>query len=90
VQKGEVEQPWKSKKDPKERWVTIIPMIGLLLGMGVAGFLVYDGMSSVVRHEYCSVLNEDFSNGFNSAIWTKEAEVGGFGQVDWTPQLLPN
>lgn len=79
VRKGEVEQPWKSKSDPREKWVSIIPLIGLLLGCGIAGFLVYDGMRSVVHHQYCSVLNDDFSNGFNSAIWTKEVELGGFG-----------
>jgi beta-glucanase (GH16 family) len=28
---------------------------------------------------YCSVYEDDFTNGFNDKIWTKEAEVGGFG-----------
>jgi len=79
VRKGEVEQPWRSKKDPKEKWVTIIPIIGLLIGFGLAGFLIYDGISSVVHHKYCPVLSEDFSGGLNTDIWTKEAEVGGFG-----------
>ncbi len=79
VRKGEVDQPWKAKKDPKEKWVTIIPLIGLLVGLGIAGFLVYDGISSVVHHKYCPVLSEDFSGGLNTDIWTKEAEVGGFG-----------
>ena len=79
VRKGEIEQPWKAKKDPKEKWVTIIPIIGLLAGLAIAGFLVYDGISSVVHHTYCPVLNEDFSQGLNPKIWTKEAEVGGFG-----------
>ena len=74
-----MEQPWKAKKDPKEKWVTIIPLIGLLVGFGLAGFLVYDGLHSVVHHKYELVLDEDFSGGLNSAVWTKEAEVGGFG-----------
>jgi hypothetical protein len=59
--------------------VTISPLIGLALGFGIAGFLIYDGMSSVVHHKYCEVLNDDFSGGFNTNVWTKEAEVGGFG-----------
>jgi hypothetical protein len=79
VRKGEVEQPWKSRKDPKEKWVTIIPLIGLFIGVGIAGFLVWDGLSSVVKHNYCPVLSDDFSQGFNEQIWTKEAEVGGYG-----------
>lgn len=79
VNKGEVDQPWRAKTDPKEKWVTIIPMIGLLVGLCIAGFLVYDGYSSVVHHNYCSVLSDNFSGGFNTDVWTKEAEVGGFG-----------
>ncbi|CAL3968348.1 unnamed protein product [Diplocarpon coronariae] len=80
VRKGEVEKPWLDKKDPKEKWVTIIPLIGLLLGFGVAGFLIYDGLSSVVHHKYCQVMTDDFSSGtLNPDIWTMEQEVGGFG-----------
>jgi hypothetical protein len=59
--------------------VTIIPILGLLLGLGIAGFLVYDGLKSVVKHNYCPVLSDDFSGGLNTAVWTKEAEVGGYG-----------
>jgi len=79
VKKGEVEQPWREKKDPKEKWVTIIPIIGIFFGLAIAGFLVYDGLSSVVHHKYCPIYSDDFSKGFNTDIWTKEAEVGGFG-----------
>jgi hypothetical protein len=54
-------------------------LIGLALGFGIAGFLVYDGLKSVVHHKYCPVYSDDFSNGFNTDIWTMEQEVGGFG-----------
>jgi hypothetical protein len=79
VRKGEVDKPWLSKKDPREKWVTIIPIIGIVVGLVGAGFLVYNGLQSVVNHEYCLILDEDFSTGFNEKIWTREAEVGGFG-----------
>ncbi|KAI9817425.1 MAG: hypothetical protein M1827_001034 [Pycnora praestabilis] len=79
VRKGEVERPWLDKKDPKEKWVTIIPLLGLALGFAIAAFLVYDGLKTVVNHVYCPVLDEDWSNGIDSKIWTKEVEVGGFG-----------
>lgn len=79
VNKGDVAQPWRGKVDPKEKWVTIIPIIGILIGFGIAGFLVYDGYSSVVHHKYCAVMSDDFSGGFNTNIWSKEAEVGGYG-----------
>lgn len=80
VKKGEVERPWTDVKDPKEKWVTIIPLIGLFVGVAIAGFLVWDGLQAVVNHKYCPVYTSDFPNkGLESDIWTKEAEVGGFG-----------
>lgn len=78
VKKGEVEKPWLLKKDPREKWVTIIPIVGLLLGLAASVFLVYDGMKTVVNHKYCPVLDENWSEGFNTKVWTKEAELGGF------------
>lgn len=79
VRKGEVEKPWLGKPDPKEKWVTILPVLGILVGLGISGFLVWDGIRSVVKHNYCLVLEDDFSNGFNTDVWTKEVEAGGFG-----------
>lgn len=80
IRKGEAERPWLSKKDPKEKWVTIIPLIGIAIGFAIAGFLIYDGLSSVSNHVYCPVLDEDFSSSaLDPKIWTKEVEVGGYG-----------
>lgn len=79
VRKGEVEKPWTKTVDPKEKWVTILPVIGIVIGLGISGFLVWDGMRSVVKHKYCPVLEEDFSRGFNSDVWMKEVQLGGFG-----------
>ena len=79
VKKGEIERPWLDRKDPREKWVTIIPLIGLALGFCLAGFLIYDGLKTVVKHEYCTILDDDFSGGLDPKIWTKEAELGGFG-----------
>ncbi|KAI9675299.1 MAG: hypothetical protein M1817_001202 [Caeruleum heppii] len=79
VRKGEVDRPWLKRKDPKEKWVTIIPLIGIGIGLLLAGFLIYDGLRTVVNNTYELVLDENFSGGINPAIWTKEVEVGGFG-----------
>lgn len=78
VKKGEIERPWIGKKDPREKWVTIIPLIGLFLGLCITGVLVWDGVRSVARHKYCEVLSDEFST-WNSKVWTKEVELGGFG-----------
>lgn len=81
IKKGEIERPWLDKKDPREKWVWIIPLIGMFIGLSLAALLIYDGLRAVINHEYCPVLDEDFSRGFNTEVWTKEAEVGGFGFV---------
>ena len=78
IRKGEVEKPWLAKKDPKEKWVTIIPIIGILIGLGISGFLIWDGINSVVQHNYCTVLDDNFAT-FNTDIWTREIQVGGYG-----------
>nr|POE59170.1 beta-1,3-glucan-binding protein [Quercus suber] len=84
IQKGVAERPWLEKKDPKQKWVTIIPLLGILLGFGLTGFLVWDGLKTVADHTYCDVLiMDDFSNGLDPKIWTKEAEVGGFGNGEF-------
>ncbi|KAK4947937.1 hypothetical protein LTR10_013445 [Elasticomyces elasticus] len=80
VKKGEIERPWTKVKDPKEKWVTIIPLIGMLVGFMIAGYMIWDGLQTVVNHKYCPVYMSDFPNkGWEADIWTKEAEVGGFG-----------
>lgn len=79
VNKGDIQQPWKNKKDPREKWVTIIPLIGIALGIAFSGFLIFDGLKTVVKHNYTLVFEDDFSKGFNTDIWTKESNVGGFG-----------
>ncbi|CAK4031588.1 glycoside hydrolase family 16 [Lecanosticta acicola] len=79
INKEEVEKPWLDKKDPREKWLTIIPIVGMVLGIGLACFLIYEGMQTVTNHVYCPVLDENFAGGINPKVWTKEVEVGGFG-----------
>lgn len=79
IKKEDVRKPWTETKDPREKWVTIIPCVGLLVGLVVCALLVWSGLKSVVNHKYCPVLIEDWSGGFDENIWTREVEVGGFG-----------
>lgn len=83
IKKGEVERPWLEKKDPREKWVTIIPLLGIALGFGICGVLIWDGLKSVVNHNYCPVLDENWANGIDSKIWTKEVQSGGFGNGEF-------
>ncbi len=54
-------------------------MVGILIGLVISGFLVWDGLRSVVHHRYCEVLSDDFSQGLRSDVWSKEVQLGGFG-----------
>ena len=79
IKKGEIERPWLDRKDPKEKWVTIIPLIGIFVGLALAGFFIYEGLQTVSNHVYCPVMDDDFSGGLDQKIWLKEVETGGYG-----------
>ena len=59
--------------------MTIIPLVGIVVGLGIAAFLILQGLQTVTNHAYCSVYQSDFSKGLDMDVWTKEVEVGGFG-----------
>lgn len=79
VRKGEQERPWLEQTDPREKWVWIIPVIGILIGLGLTALQVWAGLQRISKHSYCQILDEDWSGGFNEQIWTREVELGGFG-----------
>ena len=82
---GGVEKSWLHEKDHREKWVTILPLIGILLGCGLAAYLGYSGWASVETHKFCLVYQDNFDN-FNSDVWQHEVQVGGFGtgEFEWT------
>ncbi|KAK4157391.1 concanavalin A-like lectin/glucanase domain-containing protein [Chaetomidium leptoderma] len=90
VRKGEVDKPWTKQADPKEKWVTILPIIGIFVGLAISGFLVWDGIRSVVKHKYCPVLEENWANGFNEKVWMKEVQVNGFGNDEFEQTTAGN
>jgi len=80
IRKEDGHEPPKFKKDPKEKFLWIIPLCGVLVGLAITGLLIYLQIGHVSSHNYCPVLDDDFSSGvLNPNIWTKEMEVGGFG-----------
>lgn len=82
VEKKRIIKPWLSDPtDRKERWVTVLPFIGVFIGIMLAGVLVWDGWKSVINHKYCLVYEDDFSKGLDRDIWKAEIQVGGFGYV---------
>lgn len=79
IRKGTIDRPELREKDPRRIWVTLIPFMGFLGGLTIIVVLAYLGYSSVSMHQYCEVFIDDFSNGLNSTIWTKDVQTGGFG-----------
>jgi hypothetical protein len=82
VKPEDVQRPWLEDKHPRQFWVTCFPIVGLVLGLIVTGILIWDGVRSVARHNYCEVLNDNFTS-WNPNVWSKEVEVGGFGYVSF-------
>ncbi|KAF7550701.1 hypothetical protein G7Z17_g5529 [Cylindrodendrum hubeiense] len=83
VRPGEIGKPWLDKKDPKEKWTTILPILGVFVGLGISAFLIWDGLRSVIHHKYCPVMDTNFTSGLDPNIWTKEVELGGFGHGEF-------
>jgi len=75
-----ISKPWTEVRDPKRKWHTIFPLIGLLAGLAIVGLLCWQGYTSVINHDYCLIYEDDFSSGaLDKNVWTKEVQVGGFG-----------
>ncbi|KAF3762091.1 family 16 glycoside hydrolase [Cryphonectria parasitica EP155] len=83
IRKGTIDRPELREKDPRGIWITLIPIFGLLVGLAAIALLSWSGYASVSNYQYCQVFVDDFSNGFNSTIWTKDVETGGFGNGEF-------
>ncbi|TFY58030.1 hypothetical protein EVJ58_g6670 [Rhodofomes roseus] len=80
---GEIEKPWTSDKDVYVRiswWVTLaVAMIGVIGG----AIRCYFGWRDVPRvGNLCLIMQDDF-NTFDQNIWTRDVEMGGFGNGEF-------
>jgi hypothetical protein len=81
IVKGENPLPKRNKK-PVERLLWIMPVTGFFLGLCLTFLMIYLKLSENATHNYCPVLNDDFSSGtLDPKVWTKEVESGGYGYV---------
>jgi len=80
VKKEDIQRPWVGEKDPRRIWHLVLPLVGIVLGFVYTGYAIYQGTAAAPNHEYCLILNEDFSSGIlDTSVWTYEVAVGGFG-----------
>ncbi|KAJ9134166.1 Concanavalin A-like lectin/glucanase [Pleurostoma richardsiae] len=83
IRKGTIDRPELRERDPRGIWITLIPIFGFIVGLTAIALLSWTGYSSVSNHQYCEVFIDDFSGGFNSTIWTKHVETGGYGNGEF-------
>ncbi|KAI0827191.1 concanavalin A-like lectin/glucanase [Trametes gibbosa] len=80
------EKPWLKQRDCRDRaswWLTFVAM---MLGVGGAAVLCFFGFSSVdllKDSDLCMVLNENFDTLDLSGTWTRDVELGGFGNGEF-------
>ncbi len=78
IAKSEIAKPWL--KDPKPIWPTAIPCIGFACGLAVMAVMVWLGVNSVPRHNYCLIMQDDFeAPSLDKSMWNKEVQLGGYG-----------
>lgn len=78
VKPEDVQMPWLDKPHPRQKWGTILPLVGLGLGLMVTAIMIWDGFRVIGKHKYCEIFHDDFKS-LNETVWTKEVELGGYG-----------
>lgn len=83
---GTMIQVNKTSKDRRQKIIGVVPILGMIVGVLLGAYIVYDGYQSVPKHKFCLVLDEDWSNGIDPTTWNHEVQVGGFGngEFEWT------
>lgn len=82
-----IEKPWVGIKDPREKWATWIPFIGIIIGTIVMIGLAALGYLQRNKHTYKLVFEDNFmGTSINTDIWSHEVQLNGFGngEFDWT------
>lgn len=80
------EKPWLSKREPGTMSSYCTTLLFILLGLGGAAVLCWQGVTNVplLNHKLCLVLSEDFSSqDLDTSTWTKDVELGGFGNGEF-------
>ncbi|KAJ6600777.1 glycoside hydrolase family 16 protein [Mycena sp. CBHHK59/15] len=80
------EKPWMQRGAPRTRvswWLTFSCMV---IGVAGAALMCYFGVTTVVAFkdsELCSVLDENFNTLDLDNTWTREVQLGGFGNAEF-------
>lgn len=80
------EKEWLHEKPSRQDRIAIwIPRIGLLVSVCILAGFIYGGWTAWETNRYCLVMEDNF-DAFDSTIWTREIELGGYGngEFEWT------
>ncbi|KAH6721567.1 glycosyl hydrolase [Leptodontidium sp. MPI-SDFR-AT-0119] len=86
------EQPWLKDKRMGRTWINNVIVYGfMLLGLAISGYICYSKAKSVVKHDFCLIMDDSFST-INPAFWSHEIQTGGYGtgSFDWTTDDAAN
>lgn len=81
---------WSLSKRGKrsKRMDYLFVLFGILVGVLASGAVIGLGIFSFMsdQHKYCLALDEQFDGPLNTNIWSREVQVGGFGnkEFEWT------
>lgn len=87
IEPGTTENPWLSqKKSAVGKRISLIPIAGLIMGLIIVGIYGYTGWKSYDTVPFCEYWEEDFSEGLDTKIWTRQVQLDGFGtdEFEWT------
>lgn len=81
------DKPWLATRPPRTRLSYTITLLCIIAGLGGAALLCYTGVRSVPLldpNSLCLVLDEEFdSSTLDTTAWTRDVELGGFGNGEF-------
>ncbi|CAA9960222.1 hypothetical protein P3342_005655 [Pyrenophora teres f. teres] len=78
VRAEDVQMPWLDVVCRRTQIKNAMVIVGFILGLATAGIIIWQSMRDVGFYHYCETFRDDFTS-WNESVWTKEVELGGFG-----------
>ncbi|KAJ7058149.1 glycoside hydrolase family 16 protein [Mycena amicta] len=80
------EKPWLQRAAPRQRvswWLTLLCMFFGVAGAALLCFFGYTSVDKFKDSQLCKVLEDDFSSFDLSNTWTRDVQLGGFGNGEF-------
>ncbi|KAJ6474592.1 glycoside hydrolase family 16 protein [Mycena vitilis] len=80
------EKPWLQRAPPRARaswWLTFMCMLIGVAGAALLCFFGIEGVDAFKDSDLCAVLSDDFNTFDLQNTWTREVQLGGFGNAEF-------